>query len=272
MKQNPKTIIDVWFEKYLLQEGLKYEFEPYGGSSGKNPDFLVNSGKLQVLVECKEIEHVVFDDIKGAGSVNIEGHWNSLRDKIYRASQQLKPYSDKVDHRVIILGKAKGFAQISINDLHYAMFGNPIIIIPIRTIAGASTGKAKFDLKAMGALRKNHPQTKTMYSPHEYVSAIGIVREFGALSHYKQEFYDKVLEGFYDKNKPIESQQLDEAFKLMQKAWKGHKIPKEYSDPSKKLYKLLLIVNPLSKRPLPKNLFHGKWDEIRLPQVVYDAA
>lgn len=267
VKQNKKTIIDTWFEKYLLQEKLKYKFEPYGAVSGKNPDFLIRTDNLQVLVECKEIEHVVFDDIKGAQSVDADGHWASLRTRIDTASKQLKPYADKVDHGVIILGKAKGFAQISINDLHYAMFGNPVIRIPIGTRIGVPPGKAKFDLKAMGALRKNKPKTREMYFPHNYVSAVGIVIEFGALERHKQDFYDKVFEGFYDKKNPLESQ-LHEAFDLMEKEWKKHKVPAEYSDPTKKLYKLLLIINPLSKKPLPKNFFHGNWDEIRLPEVI----
>ncbi len=267
MKNNVKTTTDMWFEKYLIQEGLNYQFEPYGSIKGKNPDFLVSLKNIKVLVECKEIEYDVFDKVKGVGSVNIDEHWNLLRAKIYEASQQLKPHSNKIDYNVIILGKAKGFSQISINDLHYAMFGNPVIRIPIRTKAGDKVSKAQFDLKVMGALRKNHPKTRTMYFPHSYVSAIGIVQEFGALNYYKQKFYDKLFEGFYDKNKPIEDQ-LSEAFSLMEREWKKHVIPKEYKNPRRRLYRLLLIVNPLSEKPFPAKLFHGTWDKIRLPEVI----
>ena len=189
MKNNIKTTTDIWFEKYLIHEGLNYQFEPYGSIKGKNPDFLINGRNKKVLVECKEIEYDVFDKIRGVGSIDAEKHWNFLRTKIYEASQQLKPHASKVDHAVIIIGKAKGFSQISINDLYYAMFGSPVIRIPIRTRPDEKVGKAQFDLKVMGALRKNHPKTKTMYFPHSYVSAVGIIQEFGALNYHKQKFY-----------------------------------------------------------------------------------
>lgn len=267
MQINIKTTTDVWLEKYLIQEGFRYQFEPYGSIKGKNPDFLVIGKNKKVLIECKEIEYDVFDKINGVGSVDAEKHWNFLRTKIYEASQQLKPHASKVDHTVIIIGKSKGFSQISINDLYYAMFGSPVIRIPIRTKIGEEVGKAQFDLKVMGALRKNYPKTRTMYFPHSYVGAVGIVQEFGALNYHKQKFYDKIFEGFYDKNKPIETQ-LDEAFSLMDREWKKHVVPVEYSNPKKMLYKLLLIVNPLGEKPLPADFFHGVYDQIRVPEVI----
>ena len=37
-------------------------------------------------------------------------------------------------------------------------------------------------------IRKNKPKTKIMYSPHKYVSAVGLIEEFNGLSYYKDRF------------------------------------------------------------------------------------
>lgn len=268
---NKKTTTDEWFENYLTQESFGYEYEPYASNvqGSKNPDYLIKSKETKVLTECKEIEQLIFDKIKGVQSVDMQGHWDFLRAKIDEASEQLKPYAKKVDHTIIILGKNKGFASIGMNDLHYAMFGNPVIRVPIYTTKGAPRGKARFDLTVSGALRKNSPQTKQMYFPHSYISAVGIVQQFNAQRYYQSKFYDQLFVDFQKENahKPLD-EQLHEAFDLMEREWKKHEVPQEYADPDRMLYKVQVIINPLSIKPLPPDFFHGKYDEVRLPEVI----
>jgi len=259
------------FESYLRQRGISFKYEPFGDAN-KNPDYLVRANGKKILFEVKEIEKLPFD-IASEGSLktgkafglNPVVEYNLLRRRIDTASKQLKPYTDQVDYSIIILGKKDGFG-IDIDALFYAMFGDPYISIPIDpSTGGGSMEKSTLEMKVTGSFRKNRPQTKMMYSLHNYVSAVGLIKSFSARSYYQQKIIER-----YTKSKKYEAMTPEEGYHYLCEMTAKHEnlVPGVYSDPSKVLYKLELVTNPLGEKPLPEKLFYSKWDYIRVPKVI----
>jgi len=253
-QKNIKTAIDLRFEHYLLQEGITdFEYEPFStlGKELKIPDYLVVHGK-SALVEIKEIETIPLDHVKGAGTMDAMGVADIMRKKIKKAKKQLKPHKEKADYTIILLGKNKGFA-LSMRDLEWAMYGDPVIRLQINKKNGAPRGKPYFDYKAKGAMRKNDPVTKERYFPASYISAVGIIKETKGYEYYLSRLYEKYMSP-YNRNAPPEKE-VKRAFKEFEEIQKKHKhtIPNKYQRDRKKLiFRLELIANVLSDSPLPK--------------------
>ena len=267
---NIKTAIDLRFENYLVQEGIKnFIYEPFKTKSKqtKNPDYLVKRGK-SALVEVKEIESIPLDHVRGVGSMDAMGVAKIIRKKIYEASKQLKPYIKKVNYCIILFGKSKGF-NLNIRDVEWAMYGDPIIRIPINTEKGAPRGKPEFDFKVMGAMRKNNPQTKQMYFPSAYISAVGIINEVNGYDFFMSKLYEKYMSP-YNKN-TLPREEIKRAFKeikLIKKKYE-HTIPDVYQKNKKKsIFSLKIIANALSNQPLPKSFFLGQFNSYKIHRVV----
>lgn len=267
MKNNLKTRTDELFEKYLKQEGYQYKYEPFSHKS-TIPDYLFYKDNIKVLIECEEVEKIPLDHVRpGAGSLDMNRYIETLRDKIYIASKQLKPYKDEVSYEVIIIGKKSGY-DLDLNFLKWAMWGDPVIRIPI-DLTGNQRYKAYFDMKVKGALRKNDPMTKEMKFHAKYISGIGLIKEFNGLSYYKNLLYNKYIKTKKESNIKVIYNQVMEFFN---KSWQKYRkeIPNEfYNNPNKIAYKIEIVGNPFALHPLPKNIFKGIWDLYFTPTVIY---
>lgn len=268
-KINGKTTTDLWLEEYLKQEGITFEHEPYGNNSGKNPDYLLHISGKKILVENKEIERIFLDNATNRVQTSDPViHWRLLRYRIDKAARQLKPYKDEVDYCIVLLGKTKGF-PIDLKDLFFAMYGNPVIKVPLDLKKGRAIEKPYLDMTMTGSLRRNHPETKQFLAQHGYISAVGLVKAFNGLRYYESQVMHKYMEEYYESNKDKEDV-LEGAFRHYEKMWKkeSKKIPLLYKDPDSVFYKIEVIANPLGNTMIDKNIFTGRWDIVQFPTVV----
>jgi hypothetical protein len=269
-----KTKTDLLFEDYLGQRGIRYKYEPFGDQD-KNPDYLLTIRGKTILVEIKELQETPLDRVtkaslaKGGGTFSIDpGELSKmLRRRIDAACRQLKPHKDKVDYCLVLIGVKQGYYELGVDEIFYAMYGDLYLSIPFDIKKGGSMSKAESRLKATGSLRKNHPLTKLMYSPHEYLSGVGIVKSFNGHRYYENKFYEQSLRGINTRDWGAHRM-----LKFLKGKWLKHKnkIPKIYKDTKRVLYKVELVSNPLSNKPLPAGLFNARWDYVRFPTIVYE--
>lgn len=268
--ENIKTAIDLRFEHYLHQENINtFTYEPFGSIDIKlkNPDYLVTNRSKSALIEVKEIESIQLDHLRGMGSMDAMDEANIMRKKIYEASKQLKSYKKKTDYAIILLGKNKGF-DLNVRDLEWAMFGDPVIRIPLNVKKGLRA-EVCFDMKVKGAMRKNDPITKQMYFPSSYISAVGIIKEVNGYNYFFDQLCEKYMSPYNQKIPPDIA--VEKAFKEIEEIRKKYEntIPKIYFDDKKKsIVRLELIANALSNRPLPESFFLGKYDSYKIHKVV----
>lgn len=270
MKGKSKT--EKLFEAYLAQRSISFEYEPFGPEE-KNPDYRFHRNDATVLAEIKEIEETPFQRevnarlaVSSAASFSFDPKelFDLLRRRIDAACKQLKPHQKEADCCVVILGQRDtGLNDIVPDSIFYAMYGDLYLSIPIDPIRGGAVGEATSELKVNGALRKNRPVIRDMYSPHSYLSGVGVVEEFNGQSYYERRFYDKLLKQY---NPPT----AEEMLVYLESEWKKHqkKIPAIYCDKDKMFYRVRMIANPLSNKPLPRDLFNGQWDYVRYPKVI----
>lgn len=271
-KSTPKSKTEGLFEAYLSQEAIPFEYEPYGAEE-KNPDYRFKKKGKIALAEIKEIEETPFQreanarlavSNTAAFSFDPKELYDLLRRRIDDACKQLKAHQNEVDACIVILGqKDTGINDVTPDSIFYAMYGDIYLSIPIDPERGGAVGEATSELKVNGALRKNRMPAREMYSPHPYLSAVGVVEEFNGRSMYEQKFYNQLLK----KYKPPTAQ---DCLRYLSEEWEKHqdKIPAMYRDPKKMYYRVRLIANPLSQKPLPRGLFNGRWDQVRYPRVV----
>ena len=262
-----KTSTDLLFEEYLKQRKMTYSFETYD-FKGTVPDYIIEKNGKKVLVECEEIESLPMDKTVGqVTSIDLIKILEPLRNKIRKASKQLKPYSGDVDNLIVILGKTQGY-QIDSQHLYWAMFGDPVIRLPLKLDNNKISGrKAYHDLMVKGSFRKNKPDTRDMYFPRDYIGGVGLIKSFNGLYVYKGKLFDKYAENLQGDLKDKISALMD----FMESGWKKYEkeVPKSFlDDPDKLAYFVDVISNPLSKKPLGKDLFNGKWDRAKFPTVL----
>lgn len=270
---NFKTVTDLAFEEYLKQRRVKYLFEEPHNQKGSVPDYFFTKNNKSVLVECKELEQLPFDKLPGGnGTVNLDDELKPLRVKIDAASKQLEPYADDVDHLVILIGKKEG-AAIDFMTLYWAMFGDPVIRIPLSDDPTKRL-KGYSDLKVKGSLRRNDPKTKQMHFPHSYIGDIGLIKGFYGLEFYKKKLFDKHAGNAGNKRDDL-PKLISEVMEFMDTGWKVYEneIPRYLlNEPKKILYRVQMVINPLSSKPLPLNIFNGRWDETKNPTVTKSLA
>lgn len=270
--QRSKT--ELLFESYLTQQKVKFKYEPFG-SGEKNPDYRFKKNGATILAEIKEIKETPFDKASKASiaaggtsfTLSPRDLSDLLRRRIDSACKQLKPHKDKVDYCVVILGKCEGWDEINLDEIFYAMYGDLYLSIPVDLqTGGGEVANARSALTIAGALRKNRPTTKEMYSPHPYLSGVGVVKEFNGFRAYKEKFFRKILQT--EKNTGLGPLQ---ALKLLQSCWEKyqHKLPKLYQNETRMFNKVQIDSNPLSTKPLPKEVFNGRWDYVRVPKIIY---
>lgn len=269
-----KSRTELLFEAYLGERGISFEYEPFG-SGETNPDYRFEKDGVRVLVEVKELEETPFDKALRTGlerhgehisfSLDPRDFHNILRRRIDSASKQLKPHENDADCLLILLGKKDpGYQEISTDVLFYTMYGDIYLSFPMDPNTGIA-GEAQSCLKVDGALRKNRPGTGAMYSPHQYISAVGTVQEFNPRSEYERKFYEDLYEK--PENRALSA---EEGFKMITNAWEKHQkdIPAEFADPNHVSYRVILVANPLSNKILPTGLFAASTDQVLFPKII----
>jgi hypothetical protein len=269
-----KTSTDLLLEKYFEQETIRFTPEPYNSKQAnhRNPDYLIYKAGRKILIENKEIVSFFLDKAtKYVQTHDPHIYFDVLRRRIDSASAQLKPYQNDVDHCIILLGKKAGF-PLKLNDVFYAMYGDPVIRIPIRVKEGTSVEKPYFDMKTLGALRKNKPESKEMIAVHDYISGVGLIKSFNGQDYYQSIVMEKEMEQYsYEHNKNIPLDQiLDKYLENYERIWSKlkKKIPEQYKDANKIFYKIELIANPLSKKVISGDIFNNEWDIVQFPKVI----
>lgn len=261
---NSKTTTDLAFESYLNQRKIAFQFESLSNRITM-PDYLITKSSKRILVECEEINNLPADHLlRGVGTIDLGQTLEVIREKIEVAGKQLKPYKDDIDHMVILIGKKQGF-EIDLSELFWAMFGDPVIRVPLSEDP-TQRKPAYSDMKVKGAMRKNQPDTKRMYFPYNYVGAVGIIKGFNGLSYHKNKLFDKYHPTVEEDLDVLLSQTLD----FMENGWLNYQdeVPDYLLEkPDTILYKIELVINPLSPKPLPTDIFNGKWDITQKPTV-----
>lgn len=267
--KNHKTHTDTVFENYLLQREISFIFEPEPVRHKTTiPDYSFSKDGKNTVVECEEVLHLPNDNLKeGVTSLDLNQMLEPLKRKLYIASKQIKPYSEKYDYSIIILGKKEGWS-IDLREVYWAMFGNPVFRIPIDP-----TGKKRFkaipDMQVKGQFRKNDPLTKQMIFPGKYVSGVAIVRIKNGLEHYKSKLYDKYVDS-KDEGTDLDKS-LEQTINFFNNGWEKykHEIPNIYlKDNDRLIYYVEAISNPFSQKPLPRNIFNGRFDRTIMPKVI----
>ncbi len=265
-----KTSTDLKFEEYLKQRCIKYQFEPYA-QPGRIPDYLCEIDGKSILVECEEVESIPLDKVipGTSGTVDFDKYIKILRTKIDEGSDQLKPHKDKHDFNVIIIGKKEGF-DLDPNFLMWAMYGDPVIRVPISENPQIRN-KPYFDMKVMGSMRRNKTGTREMYFPREYISGVGLIYQFNGFQHCKQSLYRKYCTNDESIGGNIE-ESINNTTKFFENDWKKYQdeIPEKFlKDPDAFAYKITVISNSLSSKPLPISIFNYLWDESIQPEVIH---
>jgi hypothetical protein len=267
-RQKSKT--EKSFEAYLSQRRVAFDYEPFGRHE-KNPDYRFVKNKKTILVEIKEIGETPFQreaaarlvaHNSGAFSVDPRELYKLLRRRINDAYKQLRPHQSGADGCVIILGQKAPHYEIGPDSIFYAMYGDPYLSFPIDPIRGGAIGEATTELKVNGAVRQNRRSTREMHSPHPYLSAVGVVEEFNGRGYYERKFYEALPK----KHRPPTAEGY---LAYLTSEWEKHqdKIPALYRE-DKMFYRVRLVANPLSEKPLPPNIFNGRWDAVRHPTVI----
>jgi hypothetical protein len=271
-KPKEKSKTENLFEAYLTQRGISFEYEPFGQEE-KNPDYRFTSDGKTILAEIKEMEETPFQkelnarlaaNNSSAFSFDPKELTNILRRRIDAACKQLKAQEKDADACVVILGQRDtGLNEIGPDSIFYALYGDLYLTIPIDLNEGKAIGEATSELRVNGAVRKNQSATKEMYSPHSYLSGVGVVEEFNGRSYYEQKFYDELLKKYTPST-------AEECLKYLESEWEKHQdqIPERFRDKDKMFYRVRMIANPLSTKPFPPDLFNGEWDEVRFPNVL----
>jgi hypothetical protein len=146
----PKTNADLLFESYPTQERVSFQFEPYAKTRQGNriPTICLRSLGRRSWLKSKKSGRAPCDNLPpGAGTVSIQKFYDVLRRRVDSAAAQLEPYKDEVDHCLVIFGKAGGYG-IGMDDLCYALYGDPVFQFPINIKIGAAAGEARLGLTA----------------------------------------------------------------------------------------------------------------------------
>lgn len=222
-------------------------------------------------MEVKEIEETPFNKaiaatrhLPGVRTFSLDPRklYNLLRERIKQAARQLKPYTDRVDHAIVILGFRDQFRDPSLDDLFYAMFGDPVITFQVSKLSGTTVSGPELQLSYNGQLRKFNRRSGFSVAQHgAYLSGVGLISTVNGLAAYQRRYYSRLKRKLKDAR----------AFLAYhQQKWKAHQknIPKAYRNPNRMFGRVEFISNVLGERPLPAGIFNGRFDVFRSPEVI----
>jgi hypothetical protein len=155
------------FEAYLVQHGEPVpQHEPDLGVI-KRPDYLIERDGYMCVCEVKEFANRTASFRGAGGTTSPEVVLSPMRSQIREAARQLKPLAGNGMPLVIVLTNPHA-ALVLTDPSHvvHAMYGDPIVTIPIDAASGGADGDAVLITGRNGKLRMDHP----------YISALVLVR------------------------------------------------------------------------------------------------
>lgn len=164
------TASEVWFDEYVRSRGQEPgKPHPDLGISAK-PDRLITWNGHEVVCEIKQFESSPYKGLpEGGGVIDVTKVLGQVRRKITRAAtEQLKPLADSDWPLVIVLANPKGYpVSFSGWEMVSALYGDPVIQIPINTITGAASGPAIHTVGKNGRMLRNHQYVSAVVALHQ---------------------------------------------------------------------------------------------------------
>jgi hypothetical protein len=250
-RQPPES--EAWFDEYVRSHGQDAgEPEPDLGIE-KNPDRLISWNGHQVVCEIKQFEASPFDRLLGTfGTLGMREVLNPVRRKVAKASAQLKPLADSGLPLVAVLANPQGQAvQLSTREIIWALYGDPIIEIPINTESGGPAGEARHTVGRNGQIRLQH----------QYLSAVVALRHREHVQDWSDQNWARIKE-----EHPIDPGDYDAIAELGKIAMESAHEAKAHGDIPEGGYFYAEVFTTLSETaaPLPQDVFDGprdtRWD------------
>jgi hypothetical protein len=244
---------EIWFDEYVRSLGKDPgDPEPDLGIE-KNPDRLITWNGHEVVCEIKQFEANPFDRLLGTfGTLSMREALNPVRRKVMKASEQLKPLAESGLPLVVVLANPQGQpVQFSTREIIWALYGDPIIEIPINTKTGGPAGEAQHTVGRNGQIRMQH----------QYLSAIVALRH----REHVQDWSDQNWEQVKAEN-PIEAGDYDAVVELGKIAMDRAQEAKARGEIPEGGYFRAEVFTTLSETaaPLPRDVFDGprdtRWD------------
>jgi hypothetical protein len=251
------TESEVWFDEYVRSHGHDPgEPEPDLGIE-KRPDRLITWSGHEIVCEIKQFATSPFYKLLGnVGTLGMREVLNPVRRKINAASKQLKPLAESGRPLVVVLANPEGHpVQFSTQEIIWALFGDPIIEIPLHVEDGGPGGEAQHTVGRNGEIRLQH----------QYLSAIVALRH----REHVQDWSDENWKRIKDEN-PIDPSSYEAVAELGVIAMASAHEAKERGEIPDGGYFYAEVFTTLSETaaPLPQDVFDGprdtRWD--------YDAA
>ena len=248
---------ETWFDDYVRSHGHDPgEPEPDLGIE-KNPDRLITWNGHEVVCEIKQFETSPFYRLRGTvGMLGMGEALNPVRRKVMRAATQLKPLADSGWPLVVVLANPQGHpVQFSTREIIWALYGDPVIEIPIRTETGSLAGEAQHTVGRNGRIRFRH----------QYLSAIVALRHRTNAQDWADANWEQVK-----REHGIESQDYEAVSELGKLAMESVEEARARGEIPEGDYFYAEVFTTISEtaRPLPQDVFDGsrdtRWD--------YDAA
>jgi hypothetical protein len=248
---------ELWFDEYVRSHGHDPGAPEPDLGIEKNPDRLITWNGHEVVCEIKQFEANPIDRLRAnVGMLSMPKALSPVRRKIKDASKQLKPLTTSSRPLVVVLANPQGQpVQFSTREIIWALFGDPIIKIPLHVEDGGPGGEAVHTVGRNGEIRLQH----------QYLSAIVALR------------YRKHVEDWTDQDwarikaeRPVPADDYDALIELAKIAGESLHEAQARGAIQDGGYFYAEVFTTLSEAaaPLPRNVFDGprdtRWD--------YDAA
>jgi hypothetical protein len=160
-----------WFERYLIEHGYEYDYEPNFDEVDTHPDFLARRHGVEMICEVKGFEEPPpLERRSVTGQVmmlSADEVYRPMRNAVREAALQLRPLAGSPYPLVVVLANPMGFfIDLNIDRLVEAMYGNPGWVGGLNPDEGRIEN-LRFEYGRDGRLRNDHP----------YISAVAILHE-----------------------------------------------------------------------------------------------
>jgi hypothetical protein len=242
-----------WFDEYVRAHGQDPgEAEPDLGIE-KNPDRLITWNGHEVVCEIKQFESNRFARlIGGFGVIAMPSLLSSVRRKIRDAGEQLEPLADSGMPLVVVLANPQGQPiAFSTQEIIWALYGDPVIKIPLHVEDGGPGGEAQHTVGLNGRLRFDH----------QYLSAVVALRH----REHAQDWSDENWARIKAEN-PIDPRDDDAVFELGKLATAAAQEAEARGEIPEGHYFFAEVFTTISETavPLPQDVFDGpgdtRWD------------
>jgi hypothetical protein len=248
---------ETWFDDYVRSHGQDPgDPEPDLGIS-KNPDRLITWNGHQVVCEIKQFEANPFDRALGkvgrVATLGLGQALGSVRRKVKHAAEQLKPLQGSAWPLVIVLANPKDEpVPFSDHEIIWALYGDPVVEIPIDVENGGPAGPAEHGVGRNGRLRTRH----------QYVSAVVALRRRSHLEDWNKATWERLTAESPD----FDPADIDAAVELLQRVDKAREAALAAGEIEEGVYLYTDVFATTSPTAvaLPRDVFDGsrdrRWD------------